>query len=57
MIDIDNTKYRQMYFDIDGTIKQETYVFHREMTAEEQRHYEYLVSDSNQMTIYDFIKG
>ena len=57
MTDRENINYRQLYFDIDGTIKQETYVFHREMTAEEQRHYEYLVSDSNQMTIYDFIKG
>ena len=57
MIDMDNTKYRQLYFDFDGTIKQETYVIHREMTSEEQQHYEHLVSDSNQMTIYDFIKG
>ena len=49
------TKYRQMYFDMDGVIKQETYVFQREMTAEEQETYENLVADSNQMTIFDFI--
>lgn len=55
MIERENTKYRQLYFDIDGTIKQETYVFHREMTAEEQENYDSLVSESNQMTIYDFI--
>ncbi len=46
-----------MYFDMDGTIKQETYVFHREMTAEEQQNYDFLVSDSNQMTIFDYISG
>lgn len=56
MTNRENTNYRQLYFDIDGTIKQETYVFHREMTAEEQEHYDALVSDSNQMTIFDFIK-
>ncbi len=55
MMDRDASNYRQLYFDIDGTIKQETYVFHREMTAEEQEHYDTLVSDSNQMTIFDFI--
>ena len=51
----DNTKYRQMYFDMDGVIRQETYVFHREMTAQEQENYENLVADSNQMTIFYFI--
>jgi len=56
MLDNTNkTKYRQMYFDMDGVIKQETYVFQREMTAEEQETYENLVADSNQMTIFDFI--
>lgn len=57
MMDRENVNYRQMYFDFEGTIKQETYVFHREMTAEEQRQYDSLVSESNQMTIFDFIKG
>ena len=55
MLENDNLKYRQMYFDMDGVIKQETYVFQREMTAEEQETYENLVADSNQMTIFDFI--
>jgi hypothetical protein len=56
MSDMENVNYRQLYFDFDGTIKQETYVFHREMTAEEQEHYDSLVSDSNQMTIFDYLK-
>ncbi len=51
----DNTRYRQLYFDFDGNIKQETYVFHREMTVEEQDHYDKIVADANQMTIFDFI--
>ncbi|WP_167511374.1 hypothetical protein [Pseudobutyrivibrio xylanivorans] len=55
MMDKENNNYRQLYFDMDGTIKQETYVFHREMTAEEQEYYDSLVSDSNQMTIFDYI--
>ena len=57
MTDRENINYRQLYFDIDGTIKQETYVFHREMTPEEQEKYDSLVSDSNQMTIFDFLKA
>ena len=55
MLENDNLKYRQMYFDFDGVIKQETYVYHREMTPEEQENYENLVADSNQMTIFDFL--
>ena len=55
MLENDNLKYRQMYFDFDGAIKQETYVYHREMTPEEQENYENLVADSNQMTIFDFL--
>ncbi len=55
MNDREIINYRQLYFDIDGTIKQEIYTFHREMTEEEQEHYDSLVSDSNQMTIFDFI--
>ncbi len=54
-MDIENVSFRQMYFDMDGRIKQETYVFHREMTPEEQDNYDSLVSDANQMTIFDFI--
>ena len=57
MLDNDNMNFRQLYFDADGTIKQETYVYHRELTAEEQENYEILVSDSNQMTIFDYITG
>ena len=55
MLENDNDKYRQMYFDIDRISRQETYVFHREMTVEEQESYENLVADSNQMTIFDYI--
>ena len=44
-----------MYFDMDGVIKQETYVYHRELTPEEQVNYDNLVADSDQMTIFDFI--
>ncbi|MBO6130266.1 MAG: hypothetical protein J6P79_15440 [Pseudobutyrivibrio sp.] len=55
MLENENLKYRQMYFDMDGIIRQETYVFHRQMTEEEQENYENLVADSNQMTIFDYI--
>ena len=55
MFENDNLKYRQMYFDFDGAIRQETYVYHREMTPEEQENYENLVADSNQMTIFDIL--
>ena len=55
MLENDNLKYRQMYFDMDGVIKQETYVYHRELTTEEQENYDNLVADSDQMTIFDFI--
>ena len=51
----DNIKYRQMYFDLDGNIKQETYVYHRTMTPEKQDEYDKMVADSNQMSIFDFI--
>ena len=57
MFENENPKYRQMYFDEDGIIRQETYVFHRQMTPEEQEDYENLVADSNQMTIFDFISN
>lgn len=56
MVEKENIKYRQMYFDMNGTIKQETYVYHREMTQAEQEKYEQLVADSNQMTIFDFLE-
>ncbi|MCR5581447.1 MAG: hypothetical protein K6F66_07640 [Pseudobutyrivibrio sp.] len=55
MFENEDSKYRQMYFDMDGIIRQETYVYHREMTAEEQETYDNLVADSNQMTIFDFM--
>ncbi len=56
MLQEDNNMYRQMYFDMDGNIRQETYVFRRQMTPEEQENYERIVADSNQMTIFDFIE-
>ncbi len=55
MLENENVKYRQMYFDMEGTIRQETYVFHRAMTPDEQVEYANLVADSNQMTIFDYI--
>ncbi len=55
MFESNGTNYRQLYFDMDGVIRQETYVYQREMTSDEQEVYENLVSDSNQMTIFDFI--
>lgn len=55
MEESENIRYRQLYFDMDGTIKQETYVFHREMTEEQQAEYDRLVADANQMTIFDFL--
>jgi hypothetical protein len=55
MFENDNLKYRQMYFDMDGVVRQETYVYTRELTADEQEVYESLTSDANQMTIFDFI--
>ncbi len=54
-MDKETIKYRQMCFDIEGNIRQETYVFHREMTPEEQENYENLVADADQMTIFDFL--
>ncbi|WP_155951037.1 hypothetical protein [Pseudobutyrivibrio sp. MD2005] len=56
MFENDNVDFRQLYFDLDGTIRQETYVFNRELTEEEQKQYDTLVSDANQMTIFDYIK-
>ena len=56
MLENDDAKYRQLYFDLDGTIRPEIYVNQRVMTSEEQESYDNLVADSNQMTIFDFIK-
>ncbi|WP_294218037.1 hypothetical protein [Pseudobutyrivibrio sp.] len=56
MIDDKNTSFRQMFFDMDGVIRQETYVYHRELTDEEKELYDSLVADANQMTIFDYIK-
>ncbi len=53
-MDRDDNRYRQMFFDLDGNIRQETYVYHREMTPEEQENYNILVADANQMTIFDY---
>lgn len=55
MAEQDKTKFRQMYFDMDGNIRQETYVYHKEMTVEKQEEYERLVADADQMTIFDFL--
>lgn len=52
----DDVKYRQMYFDWDGVIRQEVVVTSREMTAEKIEEYETIVADSNQMTIFDFLE-
>lgn len=57
MFENETVKYRQMYFDMEGTIRQEKYVINREMTAQEQEQYETLVADSNQMTIFDYMKS
>ncbi|MBR4708109.1 MAG: hypothetical protein IKP29_08645 [Pseudobutyrivibrio sp.] len=57
MFENETIKYRQMYFDMEGTIRQEKYVINREMTAQEQEQYETLVADSNQMTIFDYMKS
>lgn len=56
MFENETVKYRQMYFDMEGTIRQETYVINRQMTEAEQEQYENLVADSNQMTIFDYMK-
>ena len=56
MNDNNGQKFRQMYFDMEGNVRQETYVFHKEMTEEKKEEYERIVADSNQMTIYDFLK-
>ncbi len=56
MLQEDNNMYRQMYFDMDGNIRQETYVFHRQMTPQEREDYDRIVADANQMTIFDFIE-
>ncbi|MCR4694267.1 MAG: hypothetical protein K5773_02955 [Pseudobutyrivibrio sp.] len=55
-MDRDDIKYRQLCFDIEGNIRQENYIFHRELTVEEQEEYESLVADANQMSIFDFIE-
>ena len=57
MFENETVKYRQMYFDMEGIIRQEKYVINREMTAAEQEQYETLVADSNQMTIFDYMKS
>lgn len=51
----DNTKYRQLYFNSDMEIYQETQVVSRVMSQEEIEEYESIVEDSNQMNIFDFI--
>lgn len=56
MLEKEKTKYRQLYFDMEGCIKQEAYIYHRELTDEEKELYNSLMADANQMTIYDFIK-
>lgn len=55
MSDIEEPRFRQMYFDSNGVIKQEIVVTHRKMTSEKIEEYEKIVADSNQMTIFDFL--
>ena len=56
MLEENNTSYRQMFFDMNGAIHQETYVYHRELSEEEKELYNSLLADANQMTIFDYIK-
>lgn len=55
-MDDKDTKYRQLYFNMDMEIYQETQVVSREMTQEEIDEYENIVEDANQLSIFDFIK-
>ena len=55
MFEDKNVSYRQMFFDMDGVIHQETYVYHRELTEEEKELYDSMMADANQMTIFDYI--
>ena len=48
-------KYRQLYFDMDGIIRQETVINIRELTKEEAKEYEIATKDANQMTIWDYL--
>lgn len=46
---------RQLYFDIDMEIRQETRVVTRRMYPDEVEEYENMIEDSNQLSIFDFI--
>ena len=46
---------RQLYFDIDMEIHQETRVVTRTMYPDEVEEYENMIEDSNQLSIFDFI--
>ena len=54
-MDDNSTKYRQLYFNSEMHIYQETQVVSREMNQDEIEEYENIVEDSNQMTIFDFM--
>lgn len=54
-MDDNGFKYRQLYFNSEMQIYQETHVISREMNQNEIDEYESIVEDSNQMTIFDFL--
>ncbi|MDY2591025.1 MAG: hypothetical protein SOW32_12715 [Agathobacter sp.] len=54
-MDDNSVKYRQLYFNSEMQIYQETQVVSREMNQDEIEEYENIVEDSNQMTIFDFM--
>lgn len=49
-------KFRQLYFDTDMVIRQETKVVTRSMLPEEVEAYENMVEDSNQLSIFDYME-
>ena len=54
-MDDNSVKYRQLYFNSEMQIYQETQVVSREMNQDEIEEYENIVEDSNQMTKFDFM--
>lgn len=54
-MDDNSVKYRQLYFNNDMQIYQETQVASREMNQQEIEEYESIVEDSDQMSIFDFL--
>lgn len=54
-MDDKDTKYRQLYFNSEMQIYQETQVVSRGMSEAEIEEYESIVEDSDQLSIFDFI--